>query len=339
MAQKQQYHYNHQRGGDQQRLLGLVQGGGNHRRAIHRHLQLCRGWQYRLQTGHFLFDIGNGGNDVGIGLAVDHQQHRALIIEKTAVVAVFHIIGNPRHIAQTQDRTIALTDNQRCIVGSFVELVVGLNLPVPAALLHLPLGALLVGAGNGLAHLIQRHAVMLQQARLQLNPHRRQRGTANLHITDTLHLQQFLPDNRLGQIIQLATAEAVTGQRQHHDRRLGRVDLAVGGHTAHTAGQQLAGGVNRSLHFAGGGIDVAIQVKLDHHPCRALKAAAGHLGNAGNAAKSALQWSGHRRRHYLRAGTGQAGLYGNYRKVHVRQRCHRQQAKAQNPRQHNGDAQ
>ena len=173
VAQKQQHHHDHQRGGYQQRALGLAQGGLDHRRAVHRHMQLGRGWQHCLQRRQFLADGGNGFDDVGVGLAVDDQQHRLLIVEKAAVVAVFHIVADPRHIAQAQDGTVLFADDQRRIVPGLVQLVVGLDLPVAIALLHLSIGALQVSTGNGLPNLVQRHAVVLQQTRLQLDPHRR----------------------------------------------------------------------------------------------------------------------------------------------------------------------
>ncbi len=227
------------------------------------------------------------------------------------------------------------TDNQRCVVFGLVQLVVGLNLPVPVALFDLPFRPLLVGTGNCLTHLIQRHSIVFQQTGLQLDPHSGQRGTTHLHIANALHLQQFLPDYRLGQVIQLTTAQYIAGQRQHHDRRLSRVDLAISRHAAHTAGQQFTSGIDRSLYFTRCSVNIPVQIKLHHHPGTALKAAAGHLCDAGNATQRPFQRCSYRGRHHLRTGTGQAGLHSNHRKIHVRQGRNREQAKTKNTRQYN----
>ncbi|MOA00799.1 hypothetical protein D3C78_1201740 [compost metagenome] len=175
--------------------------------------------------------------------------------------------------------------------------------------------------------------------RLQLHPHRRQGTAADLHFAHALNLGQALGEDGGRQVVELALLQHIGGQRQHHDRRLGRVDLLVGGHAAHAAGQQVARGVDGRLHVAGGAVDVPVQVELHDDPRRALAGAAGHLVDPGNGAEGPFQWRGDAGGHDLRAGAGQAGLHGDHREVHLRQRRHRQQAEADAAQQEDRQAQ
>src|SRR5690606_7251547 len=160
--------------------------------------------------------------------------------------------------------------DQRQVVGGAVQLVVVADLPVTLRVFNHALGTPHVAGGDGLAHSVERDAVLLQLLRLQLHAHRRQRTAADLHLADTGNLRQLLREDGRGNVVELALVEAFRGQRKHHDRRLCRVDLAVGRHAAHSAGQQVARGVDRRLYLAGGTVDVAVQVELDGDARRTL---------------------------------------------------------------------
>ena len=56
--------------------------------------------------------------------------------------------------------------------------------------------------------------------------------------------------------------QGVGGHRQDHDRRVGRVDLAVGRRRRQVARQLPSGGVDRGLDVVGGGVDVAVEIEL-----------------------------------------------------------------------------
>ncbi len=322
-AEEQENQHDDQAHRNQQRALGLVQRRANHRRAVHGNVQVDAARHDRLQGRQLAADAFDGLDDVGTGLAVDDQQHRLLVVEEAAVVAVFHRIPHPCHVAETQRGAILVADDQRRVVGRLVQLVVGAHLPVLIGVLHHALGPAHIAVGDGLAHLVQRHTVLLQLLRLQFHPYRGQRAAADLDFADAGHLRQLLRQDGGADVVQLGLAQHLRCQRKHHDRCLGRIDLAVGGHAAHAAGQQVARGVDGRLHVAGSAVDIAIKIELDDDPGRALAAATGHLADTGDAAQRALQWRGHAGGHDLRAGAGQAGLHGDHRKIHVRQRRHR----------------
>ncbi|MNS52197.1 hypothetical protein D3C72_849070 [compost metagenome] len=320
-------------------MLGFLEGCLDHWRAVHGHVQLHAGRQQRLQGRQLRLDLVDRFDDVGAGLAVDHQQHRALVIEEAAVVAVLDTVGDGRHVGQAQDGAVLLADHHGLVVLGAFQLVIGTHLPVALGVLDKAHRPALVGVGHGRPHFIQRQAVLVEQLRLDGNAHRRQRTAADLHLPYPRHLGQALRQDGVGQVVQLALLQHVRSQRQHHDRCLRRVDLLVGGHAAHTAGQQVAGGVDRRLHLARRTVDVAAHLEADDHPCGALVGAAGQGGHPGNAAQLALQRRGHGGGHDFRAGAGQVGRHHDHREVHLWQRRHRQQAEADPAQQHDRQAQ
>ncbi|MND53027.1 hypothetical protein D3C80_440540 [compost metagenome] len=320
-------------------MLSLLERCGDHRRAVHGHVQLDAGGHQRLQGRQLLLDLAYGLDDVGAGLAIDHQQHRVLIVEEPAVVAVLHRVAELGHVAQAQHRAVLVANHQGLVVLGFLQLVVGLHLPVALAIFDKALGPALVGIGDGLAHVIEGHAILVEQLRLEFDAHRRQRTAADLHLAYPRHLGQALGQDGRGQVVQLALLQHAGGQCQDHDRRLGRIVFLVGGHAAHAAGQQVARGVDGSLHLARRRVDVTALVEAEDYPGRALAGTAGQGVDPGDRAHGALQRRGHGRGHDLGAGARQAGLDHDHRELDLRQRRHRQQAEADATQQHDRQAQ
>ena len=176
----------HQHHRDQQGVLGFLQGGLDHRRAVHGHVELDACRQQRLQGWQLCLDLVDGLDDVGAGLAVDHQQHRGLIIEKATVVAVLDAVGDARHIGQAQDCAVLLADHQRLVVLGCFQLVVGTHLPVALGIFDEAHGPALVGIGHRGAHFIEGQAVLVEQLGFHRDAHRRQRAAADLHFPTPL---------------------------------------------------------------------------------------------------------------------------------------------------------
>ena len=220
-----------------------------------------------------------------------------------------------------------MNDQRTVSIGGF-QRIVGLDLPALLRVFHGALRAAHVGIGDGLPYGIQRHALIEQRRRVQLDPHRRQRTAAHGNVADALGLADLLRQLGGGEIVKLPLAVGVRGQRQDHDRRVGRVDLAVTGAARHAGRQQALRGVDRRLHVARGAVDVAAEIELQNDPGTAERTHRGHFVNSGDAAQRALQRRRHRGRHGFRRGARQRRADRNHRKVHLRQRRHRQQAKA-----------
>jgi hypothetical protein len=81
-----------------------------------------------------------------------------------------------------------------------------------------------------------------------------------------------------------------------------------------------ARGVNRRLHIACSGINVAIQVKLQGDARGAEEAGGGHFVEPGNAAELAFEGGGHGGGHDVRAGARQRRLHLKGGILHLWQR-------------------
>ena len=182
-----------------------------------------------------------------------------------------------------------------------------------------------VGGGDGRAHGIERHTVGGQPHRVQLHTHSGQGTAVDRGLPHAIHLRQLLRQHRAGRVIHLATGQRFRRQRQNHDGRVCRVDLAVGRVAWHAGGQQGPRRVDGGLDIMGRAINRARQVKLQRN-ARAAHAGAGrHLVDARNRAQRPLQRGGHGGGHGVRGGTRQTGGDRDRRIVHLRQRGHGQQ--------------
>ncbi len=92
-----------------------------------------------------------------------------------------------------------------------MQLVAGLHLPVAMVVFDHPLGSPNIRIGDGIAHLIERDAVLLKLLRLQLDPHRRQRTPAHLHLAHPWNLRQLLRQDCRADVVELPLAEHVGG--------------------------------------------------------------------------------------------------------------------------------
>ena len=155
-------------------------------------------------------------------------------------------------------------DDQRLIVGGGLQLIVGMHLPAVGAVLQRPLRLAHVGVADGGAHRVQRHALVEQRLRVEVDAHRRQGAAADVDIADAVNLRDGLRQLGGGEIIQLTLGVGVGGQRQDHDRRIRRVGFAVGRPAGHPARQQALRGVDRRLDIARRAVDIAVEVKLEN---------------------------------------------------------------------------
>ena len=214
-------------------------------------------------------------------------------------------------------------DDGRIVAGLEDLIVVG-DLPAMACILKRAFGPVGVGVGQRRAHRLQADAVVAQLHGVQLHAHGGAGAAADKHLAHALDLRDLLRQDRVGHVVNLRLGHHVGGQRQDQDRRFGRIGLAVAGILRQVRRQLAARGVDRGLHVAGGGIDVAIEVELQGDGGRAQRAGRSHLVHAGDAAKLPLQRRGHGRGHGLRAGAGQPRADADDREVHIGQRGHGQ---------------
>jgi hypothetical protein len=156
---------------------------------------------------------------------------------------------------------------------------------MPIAFLDRALRPVGVGRGKRHADVLETDSVFVQYRRIDLDPHRGQRAAADGDLTDAADLRQLLGDDRRCRVVHLALCHRVRGQRQDHDRRVGRIDLAIRRVARQPAWQQVARGIDRRLHIAGRSIDIAIELELQCDPGRAQRAGRRHFGDAGDSAE------------------------------------------------------
>ena len=202
-------------------------------------------------------------------------------------------------------RAVAIGDDQRLVVVGLVGLVVGVDLIALVADVDAALGAVRIGAGQRGAHVLEPDAVFVERLRDQLDAHRRQRAAADHDLADAFDLRELLRQHGRGGVVELAAGQRVGGQRQDQDRRVGRVDLAIGRIAAQAGRQVGARGVDRGLHVARGAVDVAVEPELQRDARRADRARRGHLGDVGDLAEMPLQRACDGGGDVLRARAGQ----------------------------------
>ena len=216
-----------------------------------------------------------GANNIGPALAADHQDHRRIMVVEAAGVTVFHRVGHGGQVTQTDHGAIAVADDQIAVFLGGAQRIADAQPPAMGLLLdesqRIQGGAL----GDGVADFIQRDAVVQQRSGIQLHPHRRQRGPGDTDLPYPGNLRQLLRQDGGGRIIEGAGGEIGRAQRQRHDRRLGRVDLAVLGVAGHARRQLAAHRVDGRLHLPGRLVDVPVQLELQHDLGTALIAAGG----------------------------------------------------------------
>ena len=256
---------------------------------------------------------------------------------KTVTVAVLHRVGDFRDITQPHRSTLAITDDHGQIFLSAPQLVADLHLPLAPAFLHAATRTDRIGIGDRPTHFVESDPVMRQRVRVQLDTHCRQRAPPDRHLTDPLNLGNFLREDRGRNIVERAGRQIRRAQRQRHDRSLRRIGFTIRRVARHAGRQLTASGVDRRLHVAGGGVDVAVKIKFQDDADRALPAIGRNVRDARDRAQRPLQRSRDTRRHCFGAGPGQRRTHADRRKIYLRQRCDRQQPVGERAHQHDRD--
>ena len=324
---------------DQQSDLDLVQRGADGDGAVGRDLQVDVGGQRGAQHRQLRLYRVDGGDDVRAGLAADDGDHGRLAVEQAGGARVLDRVRDAGDLVEADGGTVAIGDRQAAIVGGGDALVVGVDLETLAAALDRALGPVGVRRLDRGADILQCDAHRGELDRVDLDPHGRERAAAELDIADAFDLQQLLLQDGGDRIVDLAGRACLRGQRQDHDRRVGRVDLAVGRVGAQRRGQVGAAGVDRRLHVARRAIDVAAEIELQRDAAAAQPRVGRHLGDVGDGAEAAFERRCDTRPHRRRRRAGQAGADRYGREIDLRQRRHRQHEERRDARDQHADGQ
>ena len=140
-------------------------------------------------------------------------------------------------------------------------------------------------------------------------------------------------------ILHLRHRHGVGHHRERQNRRIRRIDLGVDRRRRKILRQQIAGRIDRRLHFLLGNIEAEARSN-----CSVTTDAPAELIDdislqARHLAELPLQRRRHRRRHHFRAGAGQEGLHLDGRVIDFRQRRKRQEKESNDADQHDRDHQ
>ena len=261
-AEKKKHHEHHEPGGNHQRMLGFAQRSADAGRAVHDDGEIGVGGQEGAKGRKLGGDRVDRCDDVGPGLAADHQDDGGAVIVKAAAVAVLDRVGDLGHIAEADRRAVAVADDKRQILFGATQLVADLDLPLPVGAFDGAAWPDGVGGRNRAAHLVKGDAVVGEGVGVQLHAHGRQRTAADGDLADAVDLGNFLRENRGSGVVEGAGREIRRAERQGHDGGLRRIGFTVGGIAGHAGGKLAAGGIDRGLDIAGGGVDVAVETKF-----------------------------------------------------------------------------
>ena len=165
------------------------------------------------------------------------------------------------------------------------------------------------------------------------HPHRRPHIALHADFADTVDLRQFRLQQRVRRIRHPVQGNGVRGQRQRHDRRIGRVHLGINRWVGQCQRQRAGRRVDRRLHILRRAVDVARQRKLQGDLARPLRGGGGHHRQPLDLAELPLQAGSDQIGHHIRAGAGHLGGNLDGREIDLRQGGNRQGAIAHRPGQ------
>ena len=281
------------------------------------------------------------GDDIGAGLALDVQDHRrggvGLAVARgpgqRAQLAVLGPGNDLGHAAQPDRRAVAIGHHQLLVVHRARQLVIGVDGIGPGRPVHRALGPVHIGRGDGRAQGVEAEAVARQGLGIGLDAHGRALSAADGDEAHARHLADAGGQPVVGQILHLRRGQRVRGQGQRHHRRVGRIDLGIGGRRRQVRGQQIARGIDGRLHLLFGHVQGQVEAELQGDDRRAVGADGGHPLQAGHLAQLPLQRRGDGGGHHLRRGPRIEGLHLDGGIIHLRQGRQGQELEADHPGQ------
>src|SRR5581483_4700558 len=311
LAQKEKNHQHHQYNGDEKRQFDIVDGGANGGGAVESDDKMDVAGNGRLERRQGGANAIDGVDDVGLGLLENDDDDGRFAIGKSGGANVLDGILDGGDVFEADGGAVVIADDERFVVVGFEQLVVGDDVSGGLAVGKLALGEVRVGAGEDVADVLHAEAAMAELNGIDVHAHGGKGAAADGDLANAVHLREALLHDGGGGIIHLAAAEDLRGQRDDHDRRIGRVDLAPGWVHRKVGRKVTAGGVDGGLDVARGAVDVAIEVKLEGDASRAEITLGRHFIDAGDVAQLAFERRGDGGSHGFGRGAGQARGDGN----------------------------
>ena len=323
-AQEGEDHQNDEQDRDHQRLLGVVQRLADGLRPVDGDGQVDVARQRGDQAGQFGAHAVDRLDDVRSRLARQDHRDPGLAVDEAGVAKILDRIDNLGDVGEPDRRAVAVSDHQVAILRRMRRLIVGVDLIVVVVVLDRPFRTVGVGGSERGADVLKPDAVVEDRARVDLDPHRRERRAGNVDLADARKLRQPLLQNVGGEVIELSRR---MGGRRHgddHDRRVSRIDLMIGRILAQAGRQIDARGDDRRLDVSRRAVDIAIKAELERDAGRAERALRRHLVDVGDLTQVPFERRRDRRRHRVRARAWHIRLDRDDREVDLRQRRNRE---------------
>jgi len=323
-----------QHDGQRQLELDVAHRGADGGGAVGEHAHLGRRRQRVLELGQQRLDAVDDRDDVGAGLALHVEDDGGIAVHPGADLGVLRPLRHRSDVGKQHRRPVLVGDDDGVVVVRALDLIVGVDRVGALRPVEIALGRVDVGVGDGGAQVVDVEAVAGELAQVRLDAHRRSLPAGDADEADARQLRDLLREPCVGEVLELRQRDRLRGDTQGQDRRVGGIDLGVDRRRRQVGGQQVAGGVDRGLHFLLGDIEAEREAELQGNHRSARRALRGHLAEAGHLPELALERRRHRGGHHVRAGAGIKRLHLDGGVVDLRQRRERQEGVADHAYQH-----
>jgi hypothetical protein len=248
-----------------------------------------------------------------------------LVVGPGGVPGIFGAVDRPADVANAHRRTVPVGHHHIVPGIGGEDLIVVVDGEIAPRLVDAAHRAVDRRRGDHRRHVLKPDAERGQLGRIDLDTDRRLLLPTDGHLSDAGDLRYLLAENVLGVIVDGGERQHVGAHGEDQDRRIRRVDLAIGRRVRQVLRQLSAGGVDRRLDVLRRRVDVAAELELHGDRSAAEGARRGHLRHAGNLRELPLEGRRDRGRHRLRAGAGELRGDLDGREIDLGQRRHRQQ--------------
>src|ERR1700681_959725 len=280
IAQEYEDHHDDQRNRQRQCELHVAERSADGLGAIRNDVYLDGRRDRSLEHRHHRFDLLYGLDDVGAGLALDRQEDRRLLVEPGGNQLVLSRADGLADIAYADRRAIAIGDDQIGVVFRMEQLIVGIERVGLARAVERAFRKVDIGLAEYRAPIPQVDAASRQRLRIDLYADGRLLLTSDADEADSRYLRDLLQQNILCIGVDGGQWQAVRGDSEHHDRRVGRIDFTDQRRIRHIFGQVGGRSVDRRQCVGDRAIDRAVQIELQGDLDITERARRRHLGEA-----------------------------------------------------------
>ena len=299
-------------------------------RAIEQRRHLNRRRNLRTHGRQFRAHHVHHFHGVGIGLALHGEYDGARVIVPGGDLVVLDAVDHIRDLVELDRRSVSVGDHDVAIIGGMLDRAGSGNRHALFRSGQRPDRGARVCLGNHGAHVVERNVAGRRLHRIDLNAHREFLRAIDLNLGDARQLRQLRRHHRLRVVVDRRQRHGLGAQADIEHREVARIDLAERRRCCHFHRQQPRRRRQRGLYVECRAVDVAPEIELDGDLRYAERGRRTHRRDAGNRGQLPLDRRGNRRRHGLRAGARQSCRDLDGRKIHRRQRRHRQQPVGEN---------